>query len=367
MQWFYGTKIAIRVIVGPLLCVSVVSIFPGCAVKRWVWRTAESHQEMTLSAPSGSGSAPVTPSTADPALSAPAPQGGFSDLFSSNQQNQKSLVQPATEAELRTMATELQRAVLRDTYRFPAPKDATGVNVYKAALLRLQNYEATSPHADPLLLAFIRGQAYERLHDYEQAIAQYHIASQSQNGLKPEVGKALEALHRFHEIKQNQATVTASTPVAYLQALDRQVAAWQALQQQYAGTPYEILAREEEEQVDQARVAFLELNRYRIEDGNESVILAYNQLMNKHKESKNLLRYQIQLGDFYCTLAQEYVAQHDPQSLHFDASTFEEVGRAALRLYAQVAHENGRLEKQEAQGKLEALQAYMAKISRLSR
>jgi hypothetical protein len=175
----------------------------------------------------------------------------------------------------------------------------------------------------------------------------------------------VEALGRFQAIKQ--VPITATTPVAYLQALDQQIAAWQELQRQYAGTPYETLAREEEERVDRAKVAFLELNRHRIEDGNESVILAYNQLITKHKESKNRPRYQIKLGDFYFTLAQEYVAQHDPQSLQFDPLTFEELGRAALRLYAQVAQEEGRMEKQEAQGKLEALQAYMARIGRLSR
>jgi hypothetical protein len=38
-----------------------------------------------------------------------------------------------------------------------------------------------------------------------------------------------------------------------------------------------------------------------------------------------------------------------------------------LRLYAQVAQEDGIIEKLEAKGKLEALEAYMAKIGRLAR
>ena len=39
--------------------------------------------------------------------------------------------------------------------------------------------------------------------------------------------------------------------------------------------------------------------------------------------------------------------QNDPQSLYFDSSTFEEIGQAALRLYTQVAHEDGIVEQQQ--------------------
>lgn len=239
------------------------------------------------------------------------------------------------------------------------------MNLYKATLLRLQEYETAHPQGDPFLLAFVRGQAYEKLRNYEQAMEHYRLVSQSQNGLSRQAATALEALSRFQALKQTP--IDAPTPVTYLQALDQQIAAWQELQHQYDGTPYEILAREEEERVDYAKVAFLELNRHRLEDGNESVVLAYSQLITKHQESKNRPRYQIQFGDFYFTLAREYVAQHDPQSLQFDPLTFEELGRAALRLYAVVAQEEGTLEKHEARGKLEALQAYMARIGRLSR
>jgi hypothetical protein len=33
--------------------------------------------------------------------------------------------------------------------------------------------------------------------------------------------------------------------------------------------------------IDQAKVAFLMINRYRFEDGNESVVLGYRQLIDK--------------------------------------------------------------------------------------
>jgi len=261
--------------------------------------------------------------------------------------------------------TEFQRLAGKDTYRFPIPKDVTGANVYKATLTRLQDYEDKHPGAYLELLAVTRGRAYEGLHEYEKAIAQYQIVSQSKSRLKEQASQAIAILTRFQEIKQRP--LTASTPLEYLQALDSQIAAWQEQEKQQAGTPYEALAREEEERLDWVKVRFLELNRYRLEDGNESVVLAYRQLLDKHKESKNIYRYQVEFADFYFTLAQEYAAQNDPQSLQFDSAVFEDLGRTALRLYAQVAHEDGVMEKLEAKGKLEALEAYMAKVGRLGR
>ena len=273
--------------------------------------------------------------------------------------------QYVTEADLLKVVTEFQRLAGKDTYRFPIPKDVTGANVYKATLTRLQDYEGKHPSAYPEILAFTRGRAYEGLHEYKKAIAQYQVVSQSKNRLNTEAAKAIAVLTQFQEIKLRPLAV--GSPLEYLQALDSQIAAWQEQQKQQAGTPYEALAREEEERLDRAKVTFLELNRHRLEDGNESVVLAYRQLIGKHKESKNVYRYQIEFADFYFTLAQEYVAQNDPQGLQFDPSVFEDLGRSALRLYGQVAHEDGVMEKLEAKGKLEALEAYMAKVGRLGR
>ena len=391
-----------------LFFVSVFALtLQGCAVKRWLLgpsstpsATPEPVTESppslsSASAPPGDSSAPlhwdfaqradqektaeqsqapmqtakVTPPAPSPPV-APARTGssgprnwipGLNDGKEGSEDNP----QYVTEADLLKVVTEFQRLAGKDTYRFAIPKDVTGANVYKATLTRLQDYEGKHPGAYLEILAFTRGRAYEGLHEYEKAITQYQLVSQSKNRLSAEAAKAIAILTQFQEIRQRP--LTASTPLEYLQALDGQIAAWQEQQKQQAGTPYEALAREEEERLDRAKVAFLELNRHRLEDGNESVVMAYRQLMGKHKESKNIYRYQIEFADFYFTLAQEYVAQNDPQSLQFDPSVFEDLGRTALRLYGQVAHEDGVMEKLEAKGKLEALEAYMAKVGRLGR
>lgn len=362
---------------------------PSDASEALKWDFSQRSDQERVASPSPSESAPpppttstspaVTPSASPPVLSSPQAALPQSESGSSRLRDwipglrsspttksaEDNNPQYVTEEDLLKVVGEFQRVAAKDTYRFPIPKDVTGANVNKATLRRLQDYEAKHPGAYPEILAFTRGRAYEGIHEYDKAIAQYQIVSQSKNSLNTEAGKVVDILTQFRDLQKRP--ITASTPVEYIEALDRHIAAWQELQKQHAGTPYAALAQEEEERLDQAKVAFLLINRHRLEDGNASVAIAYDQLIKKHKESKNSYRYQIEFGDFYFTLAQEYVAQNDPQSLLFDSSTFEEVGRAALRVYGQVAQEDGVIEKLEAKGKLEALEAYMAKIGKLSR
>ena len=270
-----------------------------------------------------------------------------------------------TEQDLLKAVAEFQRVATKDTYRFPLPKDVTGANVHKATLTRINDYETKHPGAYPAIIAFTRGRAYEGLHAYEQALTEYQRVAQGKSRLKQEALQAVEALTAFQALAQQAPTAT--TAVEYVQALDEQARQWSDLARQYDNTAYGTLAREEEERLDRAKIAFFILNRYRIEDGNESVILAYQQLLDKHRESKNRYRYRLELGDFYLTLAHEYTAQNDPESLRFDTNIFEALGRAALQHYATVAQQDGIMEKLEAKGKLEALEAYMAKVGRLGR
>lgn len=321
------------------LCLSLISP-PGCSLFR---------------------SSPGTPSPVESATDTVrdiVPGLSKNDTDSSNPQYE-------TEEDLLKIVAEFQRVEATDTYRFPLPQDATGANAYKATLKRLDDYEAKHPGVYPILVAYTKARAYEGLHAYEPALEHYQTISHSSHRLKEEGTKAVAALSSFQELTQRPFTAT--TPVAYLKALDEQAAAWHALSQQQAGTRYETLALEEEERLDMAKVTFLNLNRHQIQDGTESVIAAFGQLLDKHSESKNRYRYRIELGDFYFSLTKEYVYQHDPESLTFSASLFEQLGQAALTEYAQVAQEDGVLEKLEAKGKLEALEAYMAKIGRLGR
>ena len=136
-----------------------------------------------------------------------------------------------------------------------------------------------------------------------------------------------------------------------MKVLDDVVLAWNALIREHEGTPLEYLARVEAERIDRAKVAFVELNRHRLNQGNELVVLGYSQLLSRHVRSKNHHRHLLDFGDYYVGLAREYSLRNDPQGLDFHIETFEGFARSAMKLYAEVAQQDGALEKLEAGAK----------------
>lgn len=260
---------------------------------------------------------------------------------------------------------DFQRLAREDAYRFPIPKDVTGINIMKATVVRLEDYEKKNPGQFSDIIHFSKATAYERLREYDQAIAYYRKVGESDGRLGTEAVKNIEVLESFQRILQKPLPV--QDPMEYIKGMDEKVAAWNEVIRKYQGSPYEFLARVEEERIDRAKVAFVELNRYRMKDGNQLVILGYSQLVTKHSQSKNLYRYLLDFGDFYALLAKEYAIQNDPEGLSFDQEVFDQFAKSALRLYTEVAQVDGILEKIEAQGKIEGLRGLTEKMRRLNR
>ncbi len=260
---------------------------------------------------------------------------------------------------------DFQRLAKEDTYRFPIPKDITGVNIMKATLVRLDDYEKKNPGQFTDIVAYNKALALERLRDYDRALALFRKAAETEGRLGPEATKNAEVLETFQRILDKP--LPSEDPFKYIAGLDEKVEAWNQLIQKYQGTPYEYLARVEEERIDRAKVAFVEANRYRLKEGNQIVILGYSQLVTKHRQSKNIHRFLIDFGDFYALLAKEYASQYDPEGLSFDFKTFDQLVRSALKLYTEVAQVDGVVEKIEAQGKIEAMRGFLEKITRLNR
>jgi len=260
---------------------------------------------------------------------------------------------------------DFQRLAREDAYRFPIPKDVTGINIMKATVVRLEDYEKKNPGQFSDIIHFSKATAYERLREYDQAIAYYRKVGESDGRLGAEAVKNIEVLESFQRILQKPLPV--QDPMEYIKGMDEKVAAWNEVIRKYQGSPYEFLARVEEERIDRAKVAFVELNRYRMKDGNQVVILGYSQLVTKHRQSKNLYRYLLDFGDFYALLAKEYTMQNDPEGLSFDQQVFDQFAKSALRLYTEVAQVDGILEKIEAQGKIEGLRGLTEKMRRLNR
>jgi hypothetical protein len=267
--------------------------------------------------------------------------------------------------DLLDIVRDFQRHAREDTYRFAIAKDVTGVNVMKATLVRLDDYEKKNPGKFIDIIQFNKALALERLREYEQAAALYRKVAETEGRLAKQAAKNAEILDSFLIILDRP--LASDDPFQYIKRLDEKVIAWNQLMSKHQGTAYEFLARVEEERVDRAKVAFVEANRYRLKEGNQLVILGYTQLSTKHRQSKNIYRFLIDFGDFYVVLAKEYASQYDPEGLNFDLKAFELFVKSALRLYNEVAQVDGILEKIEAQGKIEALRGLLEKTTRLSR
>jgi hypothetical protein len=260
---------------------------------------------------------------------------------------------------------DFQRLAREDLYRYSIPKDVTGSNIMKATLVRLDDYEDVYPNRFSDLVNFSKAMAYERLRDYEQAVNFYRKVSNSNGRLGEQAENNILVLEAFKEILREP--LPTQDPFEYIKALDDKVVAWNKLTAQYNGTPYEYLARVEEERIDRAKVAFADINRYRLKDGNQLVILGFSQLITKHRQSKNLYWYLLDFGDYYVKLAKEYAAQNDPEGLNFDRDTFDHLTKSALKFYTEVSQQDGITEKLEAKGKIQSLQALMQKIRSLNR
>ncbi len=267
--------------------------------------------------------------------------------------------------DLLDIVKDYQRLIKEDTYRFPIPKDITGVNIMKATLVRLEDYEKKNPGKSPDIVQFNKASALERLREYDQAATLYRKVAELDGPLGAEAMKRDEILDAFMRIRDKP--LPGEDPFKYIAVLDEKVAAWNQLIQKYQGTPYEYLARVEEEHLDRAKVAFVEANRYRLREGNQLVILGFSQLVTKHRQSKNYYRFLIDFGDYYAQLTREYILQFDPEGLTFDAKAFDQLAKSALRLYTEVVQVDGIVEKIEAQGKIEAMRGLLEKITRLNR
>jgi tetratricopeptide (TPR) repeat protein len=271
----------------------------------------------------------------------------------------------APAGDLLDIVKDFQRLARDDTYQFAIPKDVTGINIMKATLVRLDDYEKKNPGKFADIIQYNKALALERLREYDQAIALYRKVAETDGRLGTEATRNSEILETFLRILEKP--LPTEDPFKYIAGLDEKVAAWNQLITKQQGTPYEFLARVEEERIDRAKVAFVEANRYRLKEGNQLTILGYSQLVTKHRQSKNIHRFLIDFGDFYALLAKEYAAQYDPEGLAFDMKVFDQFAKSSLRLYTEVVQVDGIVEKIEAQGKIEAMRGLVEKMARMNR
>lgn len=273
--------------------------------------------------------------------------------------------QPAE--NLLDILADFQRHLEDDTYRYDTARDITGKNIYKATLIRLDNYEKAYPNKMTAIIYYSRAKALERLHDYEGAIQNYHQVARVESKLQQPAEKNLQICQGLQSAQALPPIHGNGDPQEQLLEFSKRVARWHELVEKYAGTPYESLAREEEERVEQGKIRFLLSFRGAIVNGNALVILAYQELINRHDQSKNIDRHLLDLADFYVFLSQEYLQVNDPERPDFNLATFRQYTDSALQLYGVIAKErHGKMERVEAKGRLMALKAFVNRVTTLA-
>jgi hypothetical protein len=161
-----------------------------------------------------------------------------------------------------------------------------------------------------------------------------------------------------------EADLTGLEREAALRGYDARIALLEAVLPEAEGTHYAAVIREELERADVARARFLvDVRRLQL-DGDVRALAALQQVVVKHRESKNTNTHLLALADLYAALAAEYVQTHPPESLHFDPPRFEELVESAARLYEAIANQDGASEKLEAARRLEAFLAFTLKVDR---
>jgi hypothetical protein len=246
-----------------------------------------------------------------------------------------------------------------DLYRFPAPKDPTGHDLYQLALHRLENWEKRYPGRLRDVTTYARAQAFERLGAYGPALDAYERVAGLDTPLAPRAREGAEHARAFAAA----AALPEDAPDldARLAALRAKLDAWGPLVERSAGTPYESIARLEEERLERITARLVVEHRRLLEDGNATAERSLRFLIEKHADSKHLAAHVLRLGDLYADLARDYVDGHEAP-LAFVEAEFVRLADRALDTYRKVATWDGAPEKPEAQGRFAALEAYKSRV-----
>src|SRR5688572_6240143 len=243
-----------------------------------------------------------------------------------------------------------------DLYRFPAPKDPTGYDVFKLSLARLEAWERRFPSRLPDVTTFARAEALERLGEWERATAAY-------DAVAAHADSALAARARDEAARARAFAAAAALPEQdpqldrRLELLRAKLDAWAAVARDAAGTPRHALALVEEERLEEKAARLVVAHRHVLDDGDGAAERSLKFLIRKHAESKRLPSHVLALGDFYADELREWVTSHD-RPLAFDAAEFTRRSDRALDAYQKVARWDGVPEKPDAEGRLAALEAY---------
>jgi len=315
---------------------------------------------------------------------------------------QEQAVYGPTEGVLEAVAV-LRRHVSDDTYRFPPARDFGGRNVYRAALLRLENLERAEAAAlrsgyMDAVIAFAKGRALERLRAYDLAAQHFRESARLSPDLAAAALASADVCERVDQavkvgidfvdpVAEGGVPARPIDPDGVRAALEDRITRLSILLDELgdearaqaegasggtapaaagAGAPadepvdrrhYRWIVQEEIERADVVRARYFVEIRHVVPDGTLLALQELQRVATRHGASKNRLRHLLRLADFYAELAREYLDAVPPESLVFDPARFRELADAATQLYELVGSHDGRPEKLEATRNLEAFLA----------
>lgn len=261
---------------------------------------------------------------------------------------------------LLTIVAELELHRDDDIYRFGQPRDATGQNVFRASIVRLENWQAQWPNRLRDVVLFAKALAYERLGEFETARGLFEEVARMETALAPAAREHLEPMARFAELAAFEPQ--GETLSLFLLDLDQHVDAWRREAARRRGTPWEAIAAVAWEQAEMQRAEILREARFSLRDGDERYRRACEDLIAHHGESHRVHRHHLRLGDFHRELAERLVIFSPPGQTAFDLATFEALVGAARSLYLRVERADGFREKREARARLAALEEFAERV-----
>jgi tetratricopeptide (TPR) repeat protein len=241
-----------------------------------------------------------------------------------------------------------------DTYRFPAARDYGGKNVFRSSFERLERFETAHPeklasgYATDVIW-FTKGRALERIGEYDLAGKHYARVAELDSALA-------EPAARGRDVNQALAAARAADAFAARRA------ALETLRGEVVGTHYAFVVQEELERGDELECADLAARAALDPRYDAAALRCAQDLVPRHRASKNHNRHLLALGDLYAALSRRYTERFPPPSLGFDPATFDEYAHGATRVYEVVAQQDGAVEKIEAAHKLEAFLGFTLRV-----
>ena len=268
----------------------------------------------------------------------------------------QSYIQPAE--NLLLIIADIQRHVRDDVYRFPYPQDVNGQNIFRSAIVQLSNYEKLYSGRNTDLVAYAKGEAYERLCAFKEAGLNYEKAqASSDDDIKKAASTAFERCKAFSEVADRDLDRSALRP--FEDDLKKQIDDFNGLADKYRDTPYGCLALVERERAQTQLAEFYIMFRFMQPYSTDMVLKQFKKNIQDNSTSKRKYEHHLLLGNFQYELAREYTLLHDPEGPDFDLKSFLGFTNDARAELEIVEKADGYDEKQEAKGLADALEGFV--------